>query len=94
MADASFETEVRSARELLQLQRPSAAPAISPASLDIDPDDYVPPRFARKQRSKVRRVTDCPRCKLQTILDALSLTEVIFFACFGCAFDREDEVFV
>ena len=53
LADASFESEVRAARELLQLQRPAAAPAVSAASLDIDPDDYVPPRFARRQRSKV-----------------------------------------
>ena len=53
LADASFESEVRAARELLQLQRPAAAPAISAASLDIDPDDYVPPRFAKRQRSKV-----------------------------------------
>ena len=53
MADASFESEVRSARELLQLQRPAAAPAISPSSLEIDPDDYIPPGFSKKQRSKV-----------------------------------------
>jgi len=58
LADSSYEAEVRSISEFLQLQRPAAAPAISADSLNINPEDYAPPRFARKLRGKVGQSTN------------------------------------
>lgn len=53
LADASYESEVNSITAFLQLQRPAPAPAISPNSLDITPDDYVAPRFVKRFKGKV-----------------------------------------
>lgn len=53
LADASYESEVNSIVAFLQLQRPAPAPAINPSSLDIVPEDYVAPRFAKKFKGKV-----------------------------------------
>ena len=38
------------------MQSPAAIPAINPASTEINPDEYVAPRFAKKTRSKVGQV--------------------------------------
>ena len=54
MADASYDAEVKSILAFLAMQKPAPAPAINPASLDIQPDDYVAPRFLRKLKNKVR----------------------------------------
>ena len=54
LADSSYESEVNSIQAFLQLQRPAPAPAINPNSLDITPEDYVAPRFAKKLKGKVR----------------------------------------
>lgn len=53
MADASYDAEVKSILAFLAMQKPAPAPAINPASLDIQPDDYVAPRFLRKLKNKV-----------------------------------------
>jgi len=53
LADASYESEVNSITAFLQLQRPAPAPAINPNALDIVPEDYVAPRFAKKFKGKV-----------------------------------------
>lgn len=53
LADSSYETEVNSIIAFLQLQRPAPAPAINPNSLDITPDDYVAPRFAKRLKGKL-----------------------------------------
>ncbi|XP_043492066.1 unc-112-related protein [Polistes fuscatus] len=53
LADSSYETEVNSIIAFLQLQRPAPAPAINPNSLDISPDDYVAPRFAKRLKGKL-----------------------------------------
>lgn len=53
LADASYESEVNSITAFLQLQRPAPAPAINPNALDIIPEDYVAPRFAKKFKGKV-----------------------------------------
>lgn len=53
LADASYETEVNSITAFLQLQKPATTPAINPNSLDINPEDYVAPRFAKKLKGKV-----------------------------------------
>lgn len=53
LADASYESEVNSITAFLQLQRPAPAPAINPSALDIVPEDYVAPRFAKKFKGKV-----------------------------------------
>ena len=53
MADPSFEMEVNAIKAFLSMQAPAQAPAINPASIEINPEDYVAPRFARKIKSKV-----------------------------------------
>lgn len=53
LADSSYESEVNSITAFLQLQRPAPAPAISPTSLNITPEDYVAPRYSKKLRGKV-----------------------------------------
>jgi len=59
LADSSYESEVNSIQAFLQLQRPAQAPAISPNSLDITPEDYVAPRFAKKLKGKlVQRILE------------------------------------
>ncbi|KAK9300586.1 hypothetical protein QLX08_006743 [Tetragonisca angustula] len=59
LADASYESEVNSITAFLQLQRPAPAPAINPNALDIVPEDYVAPRFAKKFKGKlVQRILE------------------------------------
>ncbi|XP_023324423.1 unc-112-related protein [Eurytemora carolleeae] len=55
LADSSFEMEVNSIKAFLSMQSPAASPAINPASIEINPDEYVAPRFAKKMRSKIRQ---------------------------------------
>lgn len=55
LADSSYEAEVASISAFLQMQHPAPTPAINPASLDIVPEDYVAPRYARKLKGKVSR---------------------------------------
>lgn len=53
LADSSYETEVKNIQSFLQMQHPAAEPAINPASLDIQPEDYVAPKFQRKLKGKL-----------------------------------------
>lgn len=53
LADSSYESEVKSIQAFLAMQHPSA-PQINPESLDIQAEDYMPPRYSRRIRSKVR----------------------------------------
>lgn len=53
LADSSYETEVRTILEFLQMQRPADGPAINPNSLDIQPEDYIAPRYLRKLKGRV-----------------------------------------
>jgi len=55
MADSSYDQEVRSILDFLTLQRPAQQPAISPQNLEISPEDYVPPRFIKKLKSKLNQ---------------------------------------
>lgn len=63
LADASYESEVNSITAFLQLQRPAPAPAINPSALDIVPEDYVAPRFAKKFKGKVTETFPFYKCK-------------------------------
>lgn len=59
LADSSYDAEVRSILAFLQLQHPAPAPVINPQSLDINPEDYVAPRFVRKLKGKlVQRILE------------------------------------
>ena len=53
MADSGYDAEVKSIMAFLSMQHPASQPAINPATLDINIEDYVAPRFMRKIRSKV-----------------------------------------
>ena len=53
MADSGYDSEVKAIQAFLSMQHPASQPAINPATLDINIEDYVAPRFLRKMRSKV-----------------------------------------
>ena len=53
MADSGYDAEVKSIMAFLSMQHPASQPAINPATLDINVEDYVAPRFFRKIKSKV-----------------------------------------
>lgn len=58
LADSSYESEVKSIQAFLAMQHPSA-PQINPESLDIQAEDYMPPRYSRRIRSKgVQRILE------------------------------------
>ena len=52
MADSGYDAEVKSIMAFLSMQHPASQPAINPATLDINIEDYVASRFMRKIRSK------------------------------------------
>ena len=53
MADSGYDAEVKSIMAFLSMQHPASQPAINPATLDINVEDYVAPRFLRKMKSRV-----------------------------------------
>lgn len=52
MADSSYDLEVKSIQDFLNMQKPAPAPVISPSQIDINPDDMVAPRFLKKLKSQ------------------------------------------
>lgn len=60
LADSSYNTEVKTIQAFLSMQRPAAAPVLNPQSLDIRPEDYLAPRFVRKIKGKVKKVSSSP----------------------------------
>ncbi|KAK5648422.1 hypothetical protein RI129_003314 [Pyrocoelia pectoralis] len=60
LADSSYNTEVQTILDFIQMQRPSeTGPAINPKSLDIQPEDYIAPRFTRKIKGRlVQRILE------------------------------------
>lgn len=52
MSDSAFENEVRQILDFLSIQHPAPAPRLSVHSVDINPDDYVPPKFLRKVKGR------------------------------------------
>jgi len=55
MADSGYDMEVKSIMAFLSMQHPASQPAINPATLDINVEDYVAPRFLRKMKSRLRQ---------------------------------------
>lgn len=56
LPDSTYEAEVKSIMNFLEMQRPATAPAINPASLDINPYDYLASRFVKKLKNKVKNI--------------------------------------
>lgn len=54
LSDNTYESEVKSIINFLEMQRPALAPAISPSSLDISSEDYISPKYVKKLKNKVR----------------------------------------
>lgn len=59
MADSSYDAEVAAIQSFLSLQHPvictpqnSTTTTIAPSQADIQPEDYVAPRFIKKGRAK------------------------------------------
>lgn len=61
LADSSYETEVKNIAAFLKMQHPAPVPAISPSTLEIRQEDYVPPRFLKKFKGKVSRTAGSSR---------------------------------
>lgn len=54
LADSSYDTEVRTILEFLQMQKPvEGRPALNPNKVDINPENYVSPRYLRKLKGKI-----------------------------------------
>lgn len=55
LSDYSYESEVKTIKSFLEMQHPSVtqSPVISPSSLDITVEEYVPYRFTKKLKGKV-----------------------------------------
>ncbi|KAL0269081.1 UNVERIFIED_CONTAM: hypothetical protein PYX00_006917 [Menopon gallinae] len=59
LADSSYETEVKNIAAFLKMQHPAPVAAISPSTLEIRQEDYVPPRFLKKFKGKlVQRILE------------------------------------
>lgn len=57
--DNTYESEVKSILSFLEMQKPALQPAISPSSLDIQPDDYMSSRYAKKLKNKaIQRILE------------------------------------
>ena len=79
MADSSYESEVAALQTFLSMQHPSAVPVIAPSQVDIQPEDFIAPRFFRKIKSK--SVSHGSQSCLRTLLSSflcltLGLTRV------------------
>ncbi len=59
MADSGYDAEVKSIQAFLSMQHPASQPVINPATLDINVEEYVAPRFLRKIKSKVYKHAYC-----------------------------------
>lgn len=53
LADSSYDTEVKTIQTFLSMQKRAPTPAINPSSFEINPNDYVAPRFLKKMKGKV-----------------------------------------
>ncbi|PVD25709.1 hypothetical protein C0Q70_13369 [Pomacea canaliculata] len=60
MADSSYESEVTALQNFLVMQHPSSAPVITPSEANIQPEDFIAPRFFKKIKSKqiVQRIME------------------------------------
>ena len=56
MADSGYDSEVKSIQAFLSMQHPASQPVINPATLDINVEEYMAPRFLRKMKSKVHDI--------------------------------------
>ena len=52
MTDSAYENETRQILDFLSIQHPAPAPRRSVHSVDINPDDYVAPKFLRKIKGR------------------------------------------
>lgn len=52
LADSSYENEVSSIKSLLSMQKPADAPAISINPDNLDPNEFLAPKFIKKLRTK------------------------------------------
>jgi kindlin 2 len=53
LADSSYESEVKTIQTFLAMQRRASTPAINPSSFDIQPGDFVAPRFLKRMKGKL-----------------------------------------
>ncbi len=67
MADSGYDAEVKSIQAFLSMQHPASQPVINPATLDINVEEYVAPRFYRKMKSKVQQQSPMMFCLRITI---------------------------
>lgn len=52
ITDPSYDTEVRTILDFLSIQHPSLAPVMTANQVDINPDDFIAPKYLRKMKSR------------------------------------------
>lgn len=52
LADSSYDSEVASIKSFLSMQKPAQAPAVSIDPNNIEPNEYLAPRFVKKLKNK------------------------------------------
>uniref|UniRef100_A0A182QH78 PH domain-containing protein n=1 Tax=Anopheles farauti TaxID=69004 RepID=A0A182QH78_9DIPT len=52
LADSSYDSEVASIRSFLSMQKPAQAPAININLSEMDPNEYLAPRYVKKLKNK------------------------------------------
>lgn len=72
LADSSYDSEVSSIKSFLNMQKPAQEASININPDNIDPNDFVAPRFAKKLKSKtVHRILEAhANIKNLSLMDA------------------------
>lgn len=79
LADSSYDTEVRTILDFLQMQKPiEGRPALNPSNLDINPEHFVSPRYFKKLRGRVSKLL-----KFFFYSSKHKLNEIFFFRLFN-----------
>lgn len=52
LADSSYDSEVASIKSFLSMQKPAQAPAVTINPNNIEPNEYLSPRYAKKLKNK------------------------------------------
>ena len=78
MADSSYDMEVKSILAFLHMQRPAAADQVDGSGLDVQPEEFVAPRFVKKLKTKQVREPDLlvDRYKAVFLLSTLRLVSI------------------
>ena len=90
MADRGYDAEVKSIQAFLSMQHPASQPVINPATLDIQVEEYVAPRFLKRLKSKVQDILIyLVRSGKKSVADCMSLFITVLTYCSTTAGDDD-----